>query len=750
MATLDPPLNAETRRRAAAAAATATRRVVLERLASWVVIGGGVGVIASILGILAFLVIEVLPLMASPSVSAARRGALPGPLPGAVLVDEHRTHLATLAPDGVVRVLSLGSGDTVLERDLASELGLATPLAPVLAEPDDGRMLAGTADGSVLALPVRFAVSFDAQDRVVTPELGEPLRVDLEPEGGAVTALAARVEDDRTTFVAQQAAGPVSLVRSEVTTHMFTGETETRLARGRLETPAPLSQVLLDRDQRNLYGVSEDGRLLWWQIQGTAAGPPKLLSEGTSAVTTATLLIGDRGLLAGREDGTVNVWAQALLEGGGGIAPRHLRAFRRLDAPVALLAASGRGRSFLAQDADGRLGLFFSTSHRTLWRGPSPLADARLLAFAPKGDAAFLVGESGWQEVAIRNEHPESSLATFFGRIWYEGYEQPEFVWQSTGGTDDFEPKLSLTPLLFGTLKATLYSMALAIPLAVLAAVYVAQFTHPRLSRWIKPTIEIMASLPSVVLGFLAGLWLAPRLEGAFPALVLMIVGLPFVSILAGALWNRLPQRWRGRFPDGWEVAWYAVALALGAGACLWLSPALESAVFAGDFPRWLGSTTGLDYQQRNAIVVGIAMGFAVIPIIFAISEDALSNVPRDLVAGSLALGADRWETVVKVVLPTASPGIFSAIMVGFGRAIGETMIVLMATGNTPIMDWSAFNGFRTLSANIAVEIPEAPVGSTLYRTLFVAAILLFAVTFAVNTAAELVRQRLRNKYAKL
>jgi phosphate transport system permease protein len=149
-------------------------------------------------------------------------------------------------------------------------------------------------------------------------------------------------------------------------------------------------------------------------------------------------------------------------------------------------------------------------------------------------------------------------------------------------------------------------------------------------------------------------------------------------------------------------------------------------------------------------VVVGIAMGFAVIPIIFAISEDAFSNVPPDLAAGSLALGANRWQTVVRVVLPTASPGIFSAIMVGFGRAVGETMIVLMATGNTPILSLSPFNGFRTLAANIAVEVPEAPNGGTLYRTLFIAALLLFVMTFVVNTAAELVRHRLRRRYGRL
>jgi phosphate transport system permease protein len=234
------------------------------------------------------------------------------------------------------------------------------------------------------------------------------------------------------------------------------------------------------------------------------------------------------------------------------------------------------------------------------------------------------------------------------------------------------------------------------------------------------------------------------------PALALMLVVLPLLVLLAGYAWKGLPRSFRGRFPEGTEAIFFVGVLGFGIWLCLRLSQPFEALAFGGNFQSWLTETTGLAFDQRNAVVVGLAMGFAVIPILFAIAEDAFSNVPRNLVAGSLALGADRWQTVTRVVLPTASPGIFSGVMIGFGRAIGETMIVLMATGNTPIMDWNPWNGFRTLSANIAVEIPEAPHGGTLYRTLFLAALLLFLLTFVINTIAELVRQRLRERYSQL
>jgi phosphate transport system permease protein len=187
------------------------------------------------------------------------------------------------------------------------------------------------------------------------------------------------------------------------------------------------------------------------------------------------------------------------------------------------------------------------------------------------------------------------------------------------------------------------------------------------------------------------------------------------------------------------------------------LGPVIEKVFFVvtdpatgvkvGDFRLWWPHVTGASFEQRNSLVVGFMMGFAVIPIIFTIAEDALSNVPLSLTVGSLALGASRWQTAIRIVVPTASAGIFSGLMIGLGRAVGETMIVVMATGNTPVMNWNIFSGMRTLSANIAVELPEAAEHSTLYRTLFLGALLLFIVTFLVNTVAEVMRQHLRERY---
>jgi phosphate transport system permease protein len=718
-------------------------------LARWVVTAGGLAIIVSILGILVFILVEVWPLTRPARVERAGSFALPGAAVTALLADDHRTHVAALGRDGVVRVLRTADGAVIHAQRLVPPAGV--PLAGAQVAPGGRVLLAATADGRVVVAPVEFAVSFAGDRRVVTPRLGSPVGLALDPAGRPLGAFAARLDAaGGATAAAVLADGTLALVRRAVEENEFTGETSESRERFAVATPHLPTALVLDEEQKTLYGATAGGKLLRWQLGPGGAGAPQVVSTpDPSPVTALTLLIGGRSLVVGQASGALSVW-MAVRQPDDSTRLTRIRGLPPHSGPVRLLAPSQRDKGFFALDARGRLGLYFSTSNRTLWTGPSPLARAESLSYAPKGDGAFLAGGNRVAALEVRAPHPEATWRTLFGKTWYEGYNRPEYVWQSSSATDDFEPKLSLTPLLVGTIKGTVYSLILAVPLGVLGAMYTSQFMHPSYKRVLKPLIEIMASLPSVVLGFLAGLWLAPRLEDSMPGLALMPVALPLLVLGTGFLWLRLPRRVRGRFHVGTEALLFVVVLALGIWMCFALSEPFERLAFGGNFRGWLLETAGLPYDQRNAVVVGLAMGFAVIPIIFAISEDAFTNVPPNLVAGSLALGADRWQTVTRVVLPTASPGIFSAIMVGFGRAVGETMIVLMATGNTPIMDWNPFNGFRTLSANIAVEIPEAPHGGTLYRTLFLAALLLFVMTFAVNTVAELVRQRLRERYAHL
>jgi phosphate transport system permease protein len=728
---------------------TPRRRLVFDRVARWVVSAGGLAVVVAILGILVFIAAEIWPLLTRPEVTARKEIPVPtgSGLAGAVLADEHRALVAVLSAAGKVTVVRAKNGEVVKTTDLLPNPARLTQMTAV---PESHLLTAATADGRVVLAPVLFTSTFTDDRRQTDAQVGPATILALDPAGRPLQRFAAQLDANGGVIAAAQLAdGTLAIVRRTSEKNEMTGETSASLSRQEVPLSVPLTTLLLDAEQKNLYGGTAAGELLAWPlVPGAAPGPARTASAGRSPVTALALLIGGRSLLVGQGNGSISVWCPVHRTDDSYQLTR-IRDFPRHPGALRAFAPSPRDKGFLALSAT-RLGLYHSTSHRTLWTGPAPMADGVGLFYAPKADGAFLVTPRRIAELDIVNPHPEISWTTLFGKVWYEGYDHPTWVWQSSGASDDVEPKLSLTPLLAGTLKGTIYSLFLAIPLGVFGAMYTSQFMHPTYKRYLKPMVEIMASLPSVVLGFLAGLWLAPRIERAVPALALMLVVLPLLVLAAGALWQLLPRGLRGRLLVGSEALFFVVVLGLGICLCLRLSQPFEALAFGGDFPTWLTQTTGLAFDQRNAVVVGLAMGFAVIPILFAIAEDAFSNVPPNLVAGSLALGADRWQTVTRVVLPTASPGIFSGVMIGFGRAIGETMIVLMATGNTPIMDWNPFDGFRTLSANIAVEIPEAPHGGTLYRTLFLAALLLFVLTFVINTVAELVRQRLRERYSQL
>ncbi|MBI3302279.1 MAG: ABC transporter permease subunit [Deltaproteobacteria bacterium] len=737
----------------------AQRKKLADQTARVVITAGGIAIILSIAAILFVIVAETLPLWRSPVAEQAPPVSLTlaegAARPLALGVDEYQeiAYLATAA--GTVDFFSLAD-NCLLQRYDIRGLKDQRPTATYR----DGihhTIAVGTAGGAVVPLKINFAVQFQDGKRTITPEVreGEPLQID--PQGRPITALVYREEEGK--IVAATLLGPRTLLfvaQREKTSLLGPSGVDEYRADLSAALKANVTALALDRFQSNLLAGTATGEVYHWQIEDPAnpTFTDTFTLGRTPGVGISALgwVLSDRSLIVGDTAGGVSVWFQVRDPQKPQATPyRQIHVLRSHQAPVTAIAPSPRDKGFLTADAAGTVLLHHATSEQTLLELHAGSKSLEVLTFAPKANGALTIDQQGrlfrWH---IHNPHPEISLKTLFGKVWYEGYAQPDYTWQSSSGTDDFEAKFSLTPLVYGTLKGTFYALLLAVPLSICAAIYTSQFMHPSLRNLVKPTVEVMAALPSVVLGFFAGLWLAPRVEKLVPAVVLMHLALPLVILAAAFLWRLIPLTVRNRCKSGVELAFLCPLLLLTVYVCVSVNGQIEAALFHGNFPQWLYDTTGVRYDPRNSLVVGFAMGFAVIPLIYTISEDALSNVPQHLLSGSLALGATRWQTAMRVVLPTASPGLFSAVMIGFGRAVGETMIVLMATGNTPVMDFSLFNGFRALSANIAVEIPEAPYGGTLYRVLFLTALLLFLMTFLVNTAAELVRQRLRERYSRI
>ena len=221
---------------------------------------------------------------------------------------------------------------------------------------------------------------------------------------------------------------------------------------------------------------------------------------------------------------------------------------------------------------------------------------------------------------------------------------------------------------------------------------------------------------------------------------------IPGISLLFGYSWSRFTENTRAILPEGSEF-WVLIPIMAIATWVGWtLGPILEQILFGGDFRQWWPKVTGTPFEQRNSLVVGFMMGFAVIPIIFTIAEDAMSNVPIYLRSAALALGASRWQTAWRVVLPTAAAGIFAAVMIGFGRAVGETMIVVMATGNTPIMEWNIFPACEHSPQTSLWNYPRHH-STARFTGLYFSEPCFFYINFTINTVAEVIRQHLRNKF---
>ena len=614
-------------------------------------------------------------------------------------------------------------------------------------------MAAGFADGSFQLFSHKYKISYPDDKRHIEPQLQYPFGEDsFELTDTEITRLFGSRWEDGIVIASVGADQKVTTVTYSIEENFLTQEmTLEEQSRDNFDIPFAPKYVLTTPGPDWLYIISEKGDLIAyryiddeWEFHESQS---LFEAVGATNVTQAVFLLGQTSLLIGDSDGVVSQWFQ--VRGEDGFRLQKIRDFKLSDNPISQIIIEQRRKGFIAADDQGKVGIFYTTSQRKLEEFEFG-QKVQTLAINSRANRLVGIGNDGQATVlTVENEHPEISWSAIWNEVWYESYEEPSYTWQSSASTNDFESKFSLVPLSFGTLKAAFYAMLFAVPLAIFGAIFTAYFMAPKMRSMVKPTVEIMEALPTVILGFLAGLWLAPLIEEHLAGVILLILLLPIITVLFGLLWSKLPSVIKHRVPDGWQAALLFPIIIFGTFFAFWLGEPVELAMFNGNMPAWLNER-GITYDQRNSLVVGIAMGFAVIPTIFSITEDAIFSVPKHLSNGSLALGASQWQTLTRVVIPTASPGIFSALMIGLGRAVGETMIVLMATGNTPIMDMNIFEGFRTLSANIAVEMPESEVGSSHYRVLFLAAFVLFLFTFVFNTIAEIVRQRLRTKYGSL
>ncbi|WP_167335536.1 ABC transporter permease subunit [Pseudomonas rhizosphaerae] len=627
-----------------------------------------------------------------------------------------------------------------------------TVTASAKDQPGAPLVVLGLSNGAALVFRHTYRVTYPGGNKTITPAIEYPYGntpIVLDPQGRALERVSINASD-ASLILAGSTGDQLNVLQLTREESMMTGEVTNE--QKRIELPQmnqAVKAIFIDPRQQWLYVINGRAQADVFSLRDRSMnGRYKLSENADTQITASAQLVGGISLIIGDSKGGLAQWFMARDEDG---EPRlkQIRTFQMGHSPIVQISSEQRRKGFTALDASGQLGVFHSTAHRTLLveqvvDGPG------IYALSPRANRLMVEANGALQPLSLHNPHPEVSWSSMWSKVWYENYDKPAYVWQSTAANTDFEPKMSLAPLTFGTLKAAFYAMLLAAPLAIAAAIYTAYFMAPGMRRKVKPVIELMEAMPTVILGFFAGLFLAPYVEGHLPGIFSLLLLTPLGILSAGFLVSRLPESIRLRIPDGWESAILIPVILLVGWFALYMSPFLETWWFGGDMRLWISNDLGITYDQRNALVVGLAMGFAVIPNIYSIAEDAVFSVPRGLTLGSLALGATPWQTLTRVVILTASPGIFSALMIGMGRAVGETMIVLMATGNTPVMEMNLFEGLRTLAANVAVEMPESEVGGSHYRVLFLSALVLLLFTFVMNTAAELIRQRLRKKYSSL
>jgi phosphate transport system permease protein len=836
---------------------------------------GGIGTIIAVLLICVFLVWEVIPLFRSPELSDAAHfpATTNSAQPRLLELSDDGSLGWSVEQDGTWRVFHTADGKLIKEHPAN---GSAFAEVQTLRLLPSGELVLAKSDGKLNVGRISAKTKFISDPKTIPPALQETSSESLISDGqlwkrsnqGLISATSIEVElspeialntDKKFAaidFVTLTASGIskspeyLILVVNEAGEAQVVTSSKKRIGNEMKVTPGTIFNV---RDEKlglpqhvrmsglgaYVYCLWEDGTVRRYLVRDPSKpqliDTLDLLPEAGAAITSCEMLKDRTTLLVGDSTGRISAWFPVNPPKNSDVQESiftrgHL--WKLGDSSITQLSATSRNRSILTVDAAGKSFLLFATNERVLAELPQAAGEKfTSVAISPQQNRLLSVSNQGRRVWDYSAPHADVSWSGLFRPVWYEGADRPQYSWDDHGT----EPRYSLVPLIFGTLKATFYSMLFGAPLALLAALFTSEFLHPKTKARIKPVIELMASLPSVVIGYVAGMVFAPLLSAILPEVISAFFLVPFSIVTGAYFWQMLPQRWTLQ-AGAWRLAAVGLSILPGLWLAKVLGPMLEHLLFGKSIKLWLtedladlsnrssawggwlllilplvimlvfwfigrifddelrtrtrgmnrqraafcdwgkflllivislaaasciawllqlgadprNEESGERYSQSNSLLVGIAMGFAIIPLIYTIADDALSTVPNHLRSASLGAGATPWQTAVRIVIPTALSGLFSAVMIGLGRAVGETMIVLMTVGNTPIMEFNIFNGFLTLSASIARGLTEAPEGSSQYRVLFLAALTLFLLTFVINTIAESVRQRFRKRAYEL
>lgn len=846
---------------------TSWRIRLADTLAAYVIAFGALGTIAAILLVVFVLLWTTIPLLRTGKLADWATTKLPHEFEH-VAVDETGTVLWGLSEDSI-EVLSLYDGSLLADFPLQDSQAIRT--CSVLSS--DGKQLSlGYSDGTYRTVSLKFDTTLVTKNRLPTtknpkipfssedalyvpfdevswrkiflppPDWSHPRKISDQPIVSLDLTFAAsanRLSIQKDEYALAVSDQKLLFARVETQENMFSGEitelvdTSHIAIQSRSQPENPPSVMLLNGSQDALvvwnsgtidrFRINTRDELEFRESVSTTAG--------TNSITTAIPMTGRQMAVIGTEDGRMQAWLVSTQQATGEsnalaeIAPRSegLMLAHEVDVSedsIATIACSERQHLVFAGSTTRKVAKVYQLTTDNLVVSQDISHAVRKACFSSDGQRLICVGEQTASFSVANFMHPQASWKGLFSSVWYQGHDAPEYIWQPASGSGSTEAKLSLIPLLFGTLKATFFAMLVGVPLAIGAAVYTNSFLSTKARSGIKPAMELMANFPAVIIGYVVASVLAPVVRNYLTEFLVLLTLLPITFYYLGLIWNFFPQRFVSRYGP-YQLLFLVVGFVPAITLSLFVSRTVNTTLFAGDLSNWLGNRQGatfggwfclfflsflaiagiasvlntgspkhpsrsarhlalwsliktslmffalgglaagcasfltsqgfdvrqhltVGYQDGNAMLLGLALGFFVVPIIYTIADDAIQAVPNHLREASAACGASDWQTTTRIVLPAATSGLVSATMLGVGRAAGETMIVLMVAGNTPILDWSPFSGLRTLTSTLAIELPKATKGSTHFHTLFLAALLLFAITLAANWIAELIRAKFR------